>query len=78
MNKAWRVAIAEYNHEMNAVAEKRVASFDGYEECMEYVNAHGHEAIMGYHKDCMDLDNPAMAYVKTDAYHDEYSKVRGE
>ena len=75
MNKAWRVAKAEYNPAKNAVRETRIASFDGYKDCMEYVNNHGNEPLMGYHKDCMDLDCPAMAYVKTDAYHAEYAKI---
>ena len=75
MNKSWRVAHAEYDPTKNAVAEHRVTSFDGYKDCMDYVNANGNEPLMGYHKDCMDLDCPAMAYVKTDAYHAEYSKV---
>jgi len=52
-----------------------VTSFDDYKECLAYVNDHGNEALMGYHKDCMDLDCPAMAYVKTSTYHEEYAKV---
>ena len=75
MNKQWRVARAKYDATKNAVAEHRVTSFDDYKECLAYVNDHGNEALMGYHKDCMDLDCPAMAYVKTDAYHEEYAKV---
>jgi len=75
MNKAWRVARARYDAAANAVAEKRVASFDTAGECLTYVNANSEEPLMGYHRDCMLLDAPAMAYVKTDAYRAEYSKV---
>ena len=74
MNKQWRVARAKYDATKNAVAEHRVTSFDGYKECLAYINEHGDEPLMGYHKDCMNLDNPHMAYVKTSAYHEEYAK----
>ena len=72
---SWNISIAQYDKEVNLVAEQtvcRVKSYDAGIECLDRLE--GLPVYMWHDKAC-ELDNPYFAMIETDEYKTEYQKV---
>jgi hypothetical protein len=75
MEERWHGTAARYSKKHNSVAERRVKNFDSYGDALLWLDANQYRAIMIWHDNAVNLDNPYFAMIETQSYKDEYKKV---
>ena len=73
---AWHISWAEYHKDQNAITEHRLGNFEDYSQAKEAFDLLQLMPIVLWADECVDLDDPYFAMIETDAYRNEYKKIK--